>query len=304
MNLAAGLMVVFSVLTPSRIWFPPKAPLTITNASNGEVTLALTDFTGKAFEAKANTALAAGKQVDIKPIFPHLSKPGTYLLVAVPKGKTLPEFVGTPMVVEVRNDKRPSNPNMSEVLVTKVEPLRYLTLQTDQGTMKAVMYYDAAPNTVDAILQLAGEQFYDGLAFHRVVPGFVIQGGDPLGDSRGGPGFQIEAEFNDKKHEEGVLSMAREGDPLEPQMKPRCEYANSAGSQFFICLAKVDRLDGRYTAFGKVVEGLDVVRKIGGGTVADPKTGRPANPVTIKNARVKVVTPADNPYAEMLGWKK
>src|SRR5207237_602090 len=94
---------------------------------------------------------------------------------------------------------------------------------------------DIAPNTCSSILSLAENGFYDGLAFHRIVPGFVIQGGDPHGDGVGGPGYSIDAEFSNVKHEEGILSMARNGDPLERQgMKPRCEYANSAGSQFFV----------------------------------------------------------------------
>ena len=114
-----------------------------------------------------------------------------------------------------------------------------------------------APGHVKNFKDLANKNFYDGTTFHRVIPGFMIQGGDPnsKSDNRsshgtGGPGHSIDAEFNDTKHQRGVLSMARSQDP------------NSAGSQFFICVKDAFFLDGQYTAFGKVIEGMDVADKI------------------------------------------
>ena len=104
--------------------------------------------------------------------------------------------------------------------------------------------------TVDNFIQLAKSGFYNGLSFVRVVPNFVIQGGDPRGDQNGGPGYQIKAEFNDTPHVRGIVSMARSNDP------------NSAGSQFFICVDAARFLDNNYTAFGEVTEGMDVVDKI------------------------------------------
>src|SRR5690606_17301201 len=108
-------------------------------------------------------------------------------------------------------------------------------------------------------LKLTRSGFYNGLTFHRILPEFVIQGGCPKGDGTGGPGWRVKAEFNDRQHVKGVLSMARSSDP------------NSAGSQFFVCLSreKCVHLDGAYTAFGKVIEGLDVVDKIAATKLAD-----------------------------------
>src|SRR5437870_8127982 len=127
-------------------------------------------------------------------------------------------------------------------------------IKTSEGEMIAEFWPDVAPNTVENFKKLARSGFYDGTAFHRIVKGFMIQGGDPLTkdpskESRygtGDPGYSIKAEFNDKPHDRGVLSMARSSDP------------DSAGSQFFICLARVTHLDHQYTAFGKVIKGDDV----------------------------------------------
>lgn len=126
----------------------------------------------------------------------------------------------------------------------------------DGGVMKAQLYPDIAPNTVKNFVSLAKKGFYDGLIFHRVIPGFMIQGGDPDGTGSGGPGYQIKGEFsangvkNDLKHTLGVLSMARSSNP------------NSAGSQFFIMVDDAPHLDGNYAAFGKLTEGADVAQKI------------------------------------------
>jgi peptidyl-prolyl cis-trans isomerase B (cyclophilin B) len=149
-----------------------------------------------------------------------------------------------------------------------------LELDTNHGLIKIDMWPDVAPGHCKNILGLAKVGYYDGLTFHRIVPGFVIQGGCPNGTGTGGPGYTIKAEFNEKPHDPGVLSMARTSDP------------NSAGSQFFLCLEKVPYLDRQYTAFGKTADtsSLDIVRSIG-----KVKTGpgdKPLDPVVIKEARV------------------
>ena len=126
------------------------------------------------------------------------------------------------------------------------------TISTDHGDIAIELWDDVAPKHVENFLKLAGDGFYDGLIFHRVIPDFVIQGGCPQGTGTGGPGWNVDAEFNDRLHEKGVLSMARAADP------------NSAGSQFFICLGRVPHLDGQYTAFGKVTSGIEAVDAIGG----------------------------------------
>lgn len=123
-------------------------------------------------------------------------------------------------------------------------------------TMSAELYPEIAPKTVENFVKLVNEKFYDGLIFHRVIPGFMIQGGDPQGTGMGGPGYSIVGEFssngfpNDLKHTRGVLSMARAMDP------------NSAGSQFFIMHQDAPHLDGQYAAFGKLTDGFDTLDKI------------------------------------------
>ncbi|HBI72593.1 MAG TPA: peptidylprolyl isomerase [Lachnospiraceae bacterium] len=132
-----------------------------------------------------------------------------------------------------------------------------VTIKMQNGdTIKLELYPAIAPNTVNNFISLVNKGFYDGLTFHRIIRGFMIQGGDPDGNGMGGPGYSIEGEFtynnfkNDLKHEAGVISMARSQDP------------NSAGSQFFIMHKDSPHLDGSYAAFGKVTEGMDVVNKI------------------------------------------
>jgi peptidyl-prolyl cis-trans isomerase B (cyclophilin B) len=176
-------------------------------------------------------------------------------------------------------------------------------METDQGSMKVVFWYDVAPNTVASFVSLAETGFYDGVTFHRIVPGFVIQGGDPTGTGFGGPGYNVAAEFSDRPHDVGVLSMARTGDPLEGKgISPRSEFANSAGSQFFICLSreKTQSLDRKYTTFGQVVEGLDVVQKIAAVPLADVSAGRPVKAPVITKMQVVPVTSKDDPYETML----
>jgi peptidyl-prolyl cis-trans isomerase B (cyclophilin B) len=150
-------------------------------------------------------------------------------------------------------------------------------IKTYAGEMVIGFWPDVAPNTVENFKKLARQGFYDGIAFHRVVDGFMIQGGDPLSKTddpdvgTGGPGYQIKAEFNNRPHERGVISMARSQD------------INSAGSQFFICLARnasTAGLDGKYTAFGKLLKGDDVLEKIGKTPVQSNGRGETSRPTT------------------------
>jgi peptidyl-prolyl cis-trans isomerase B (cyclophilin B) len=141
------------------------------------------------------------------------------------------------------------------------------TITTPQGAMVIEFYPDRAPLHVKNFITLAEEGFYNGTIFHRVIPGFMIQGGDPKGTGTGGPGYSIPAEFNSTKHVPGILSMARSRDP------------NSAGSQFFIMVGTSTNLDGKYTVFGRVIEGQEVANKI----VAVPRRGeKPLEPVTME----------------------
>ena len=158
-------------------------------------------------------------------------------------------------------------------------------IKTNKGEMVAEFWPDVAPKTVANFLKLAKDKFYDGTAFHRVIKGFMIQGGDPLtkDDSKqarwgtGDPGYKVDAEFNKKKHERGVLSMARSQD------------INSAGSQFFICHGTPSFLDGQYTAFGKLIKGDDVLEKIA--TTPTGPSDRPVEKVVVESIRI---VPADS----------
>jgi cyclophilin family peptidyl-prolyl cis-trans isomerase len=148
---------------------------------------------------------------------------------------------------------------------------------------------------------LAAGGYFDGLTFHRIVPEFVIQSGDPRGDGTGGPGYRIDAEFNERAHEPGTLSMAREEDPIERQgAAPRPEYADSGGSQFFISLKRNRQLDRRFTVFGKVTDGMDAVRAIAATPVGGEQGDAPQDRVTIKSVTVRPATADANPYANLL----
>jgi peptidyl-prolyl cis-trans isomerase B (cyclophilin B) len=163
-------------------------------------------------------------------------------------------------------------------------------IKTSEGEMVVQFWTDAAPNTIENFKKLAREGFYDGTIFHRIVKGFMIQGGDPNSKDpakensygEGGPSYKIKAEFNDHSHQRGVISMARSSDP------------DSAGSQFFICLAPVPRLDHQYTTFGKLIKGADVLEKIGDTPVTRNSSGENSTPtkrVVIES--IKIV-PADS----------
>ena len=152
------------------------------------------------------------------------------------------------------------------------------TIETNVGSMKLEFFPDKAPGHVENFVKLAEKGFYDGTGFHRVIKGFMIQGGCPKGDGTGGPGYTIKAEFNDVHHARGVLSMARSQDP------------DSAGCQFFVCHGDAGFLDGKYTAFGKLVEGDEVLEKIA--TAPVQPGGEKSKPVTqVKITKVTVQRP-------------
>jgi len=180
---------------------------------------------------------------------------------------------------EKKEEKTPMN-SSNEVAVIK----------TSEGVMIVQFWTDAAPNTIDNFKKLARREFYDGTIFHRIVKGFMIQGGDPNSKDpakensygEGGPGYNIKAEFNDHGHERGVISMARGPDP------------DSAGSQFFICLAPVHRLDHQYTTFGKLIKGDDVLEKIGDTAVTKNSMGEPSKPTNRVMIESIKIAPADS----------
>jgi peptidyl-prolyl cis-trans isomerase B (cyclophilin B) len=195
-------------------------------------------------------------------------------------------FAGTAFAQEKKEpsdaDKKPDAAPVKEVAVIK----------TTAGEMVVEFWPEVAPKTVENFKKLARQGFYDGTAFHRIIKGFMIQGGDPLTKDvsneakfgTGDPGYKINAEFNDRKHVKGVISMARSNDP------------NSAGSQFFIMLAPAPSLDNQYTGFGKLIKGEDVLDKIGDSRVtytagSRRELSKPVDRIEVQS--VKIV-PADS----------
>ena len=193
----------------------------------------------------------------------HLS-----LLLALSLAATLP--------VMAQNSTPTMNTSPDEVAV----------ISTDAGDLIVAFWPDVAPKTVENFKKLAKQGFYDGTAFHRIVKGIMIQGGDPLSKKddpavgTGGPGYQIKAEFNAKPHVRGVLSMARSSDP------------DSAGSQFFVCLADASFLNGKYTGFGQLIKGDDVLGKIGDAPTTMGGGGEKSRPVTRVGVKSVKIVPA------------
>ena len=151
-------------------------------------------------------------------------------------------------------------------------------LETTAGPMTFSFFPEKAPGHVKNFVDLAERGFYDGTIFHRVISGFMIQGGCPRGDGRGGPGHTIKAEFNDTHHERGILSMARASDP------------DSAGSQFFVCHGDAAFLDGQYTAFGRLIDGDETLERIASAPVKVGDGGersRPVEPVQVQKVTIK-----------------
>jgi peptidyl-prolyl cis-trans isomerase B (cyclophilin B) len=172
----------------------------------------------------------------------------------------------------------------------KADTKEVAIIKTDVGEMVVEFWPDVAPKTVENFKTLAKKGFYDGTCFHRIVKGFMIQGGDPLTKDAskeaqwgtGDPGYKIKAEFNDRKHVRGVLSMARSASP------------DSAGCQFFICLAPAPFLDNKYTSFGKLIKGDEVLGKIGDTPVTASRSGEMSKPTQrVGVASIKIV-PADS----------
>lgn len=173
-----------------------------------------------------------------------------------------------------------SNGNESSINYDTSNPLVALDIK-NYGAIIIELYPDVAPNTVNNFIYLVKQGFYDNNNFHRLMKGFVLQGGDPNGNGTGGPGYHIQGEFtsnnftNNLKHEKGIVSMARATNP------------NTAGSQFFIMLKTATNLDGNYAAFGKVVKGMDLIEKIEKNEqVENNTTGKLKNNITIKKAVV------------------
>jgi len=158
-------------------------------------------------------------------------------------------------------DKPPTPPPAQEgmlkdtLIATKLPDHLYFTIKVkDHGTMKVQLFTKDAPQNAANVANLAIKKFYNGLTFHRLIPGFMIQGGDPAGNGTGGPGYTVPAEIK-RRHEKGSMAMARTGDQVNPERR-------SSGSQFYICFRPTPQLDGQYTVIGQLVEGMDVLERL------------------------------------------
>ena len=167
-------------------------------------------------------------------------------------------FVGVLLISQMNNSQDSQAKENRVGLFTKAPQAgdkgipegKHIRIETEHGEIMIELYPDSAPNTVANFKALAGKGYYDGLLFHRVIPGFMAQGGDPDGRGTGGPGYSVKAEFNERRHVRGTLAMARSANP------------DSAGSQFYICFDAQPHLDRQYTIFGQVTEGMDIVDQI------------------------------------------
>ncbi|HVX84738.1 MAG TPA: peptidylprolyl isomerase [Phycisphaerae bacterium] len=260
-------------------------------------------FDGQKIEPKNPTPGADPAKINLDNIYPDIRSGGTYILVwkdAEPlvienlynPGQGAKEFAKFKNEIGgLPDSQRKDILQRYSPTVLHIVPLQYAVIKTDKGDIKATFAYDVAPHTVDNFVSLARQKFYDGTVFHRIIKGFMIQGGDSTGNvegraGTGGPGYEITAEFSDKQHDRGVLSMARSQDP------------NSAGSQFFIMHAKNSNLDGQYTAFGQVIDGMPVVDQIAKTPVSDDNgTVKGPKPV-IESITILPATP------DMYGIKK
>ena len=221
-------------------------------------------------------------------VFPQIKEAGTYLLVwkdATPLViQTLRNPIPWSMVMDApgRGEAIQKQLKAQPPVVTHMSLLEHALITTDKGPIKVKFAYDMAPRTVDNFITLAREKFYDGTAFHRIIKGFMIQGGCPNSKSgargmpgTGGPGHTIKAEFNTKPHVRGVISMARSAHP------------DSAGCQFFICHGDARFLDRQYTAFGELVEGDDVLELIASTPASGPERSTPVGRVEIESITIQ-----------------
>lgn len=209
---------------------------------------------------------------------------GAALSIFAAFGLTAAEPAGaapaTPTAPPAAKDADKSDAKSSEIAIIKFR---------DYGELKVEFWSDVAPATVENFKKLANEKFYDGTASHRLIPGFMIQLGDPLTKDpsmedrwgTGDPGYKIKAEFNARKHVRGVLSMARSSHP------------DSAGSQFFVCFGPATSLDNKYTAFGKVIDGMDVLAKLEKVQVTAARSGERSKPVSRVHVESIRIAPAD-----------
>ena len=266
MHAIGAVLFLAAGIVPTKGWFAPSQPLNVSVKAEGDASLVLTDYNGRVLENKAPTDVTGEATINLRDLYVAVQTPGTYVLYLTKRGGGPEEFVGTPLVISVREDRRRGAP--PGPMVVRVEPLRYAVMHTAHGPVTMAFYYDVAPNTVNTILSLAEQGYFDGLTFHRVVPGFVIQAGDPQTrdmskreqwgrGAAAGSGKPVGvAEFSKTHlHTTGAVAMAHAGD------------AAQADSQFYVTLGPKPALNGKYAVFGHVISGADVPAKIEVGDV-------------------------------------
>lgn len=289
--MAQTLALVIVLLNPVRGYFQPGQPVEVridqaalATAGEGALSLALLSPEGTV-QATAQVPQGA-TSVDLAALFAGPAGnvwDGKPHFVQAARGE---EALGAPLVVVPLSPPNLQTPRSPDALRVYVE--QRVVLRTSLGEVTVKLDPVVAPNTTRAFMDLVRDGFYTMIKVHRVVPGFVIQAGDPRGDGTGGPGYFLDLEPSRKEHQRGTLSMARQGHDV-----------NTNGSQFFICLTReaCAALDSKYTAFGEVVSGMDVVDKIAATPLADPARGRPTTPPLIESAALTPAPPRPLPRA-------
>lgn len=295
-----AIVLAIALLNPLRAYFQPGHPVEIKldqaatkalliqlkAAPDAKLSLLLVSSDGG---VRAVAALDASKETfDLAALFPgggDTKAPAVSLwngqthYVQLAMGPEL-KPIGSPLVVVPLSPPNLATPRAPDALRIDVE--KRVVFHTTAGVITMAMDPEAAPNTVMHFVRLVQDGFYTNIKFHRIVPGFVVQAGDPTGTGTGGPGYLLDLEPSRKEHQAGTLSMARQGHDV-----------NTAGSQFFICLAREScaPLDGQYTAFGQVVEGWPVVQKIAESKLADAQSGKPVQPPVILRSELIAAPP-------------
>ena len=265
-------------------------PAAATEIAAADGTPAFKIFIVKGEEQKLDKAtVKPDGTVDLAMVCSKLKDGGTFYLTWKDATPLVIEVLFNPTyqiykskIAAMTADERKKAQEQFGPVVTHMELAQIAVITTDKGVIKAKFWYDDAPRTVDSYIDLARQGFYDGSTFHRIISGFMIQGGDAYTNSKagtGGPGYDIVHEFSDRKHVKGVLSMARSGaDVRNAAGSTQTTQYDTAGSQFFIMHGEAPNLDGTYSAFGEVFEGLNIVDAIaktptsdGNGTVSGPK---------------------------------
>lgn len=312
-----AVLLALVLLNPVRLYFQPNQPVIVQLETKAIAQHLHAQNQDNASDAKTNSVLKLvllnheghrfadytlkpdAKEVDLAVAFGAQRKLGAdlwdgstyYIQLVQLVGSKKETPIGSPLVVVPLFP--PGRNNLGPVNALRIYPEKIVELQTTQGSMGIRLDPKAAPATTHMFSQLAQDGFYTNVIFHRIIPGFMIQGGDPTGDGTGGPGFYTDLEPSSKQHTRGTLSMARQGGDV-----------NTAGSQFFICLSRQTcaPLDRQYTAFGDLVWGMDVMEKIAQLPQAQGPANRPVNPPVILKAQLLPAPPrpiGQQPPAEL-----